>query len=325
MNDPDAPPADPPERLAREAAEWFARMRGPSATAFQAEFEAWLGQSAAHRSAYNRAAEIFAMGKLLADRKAPPPRRQRRPLALALTACVACALAGGGWLALRPAADGPRRAAATAAAEQRTLSTVAGEVRMVRLADGSGVQLGAGTLLETAFDAGRRTIRLWRGQARFEVAHEGRPFVVLAGGGSVTARGTVFDVAVADGRRIEVRLLEGAVDVALPATASKAGRPEVRRLAAGESLSFVPAPAAFRAASPAVAARDFEAVPVAVLVAEANRGAARPIRLADTTLADQRVSGRFRVDDTELLAQRLAALFGRTADLSDPHEIVLRQ
>ena len=196
---------------------------------------------------------------------------------------------------------------------------------MVRLADGSGVQLGAGTLLETAFDAGRRTIRLWRGQARFEVAHEGRPFVVLAGGGSVTARGTVFDVAVADGRRIEVRLLEGAVDVALPATASKAGRPEVRRLAAGESLSFVPAPAASRAASPAIAARDFEAVPVAVLVAEANRGAARPIRLADTTLADQRVSGRFRVDDTELLAQRLAALFGRTADLSDSREIVLRQ
>ena len=325
MNDPEAPPADPPERLAREAAEWCARMRGPGAPASQAEFEAWLGRSAAHRSAYNRSAEIFAMGKLLADREAPPSPRQRRPLALALTACVACALAGGGWLALRPVADGPRRAAATAAAEQRTLSTVAGEVRMVRLADGSGVQLGAGTLLETAFDAGRRTIRLWRGQARFEVAHEGRPFVVLAGGGSVTARGTVFDVAVADGRRIEVRLLEGAVDVALPATASKAGRPEVRRLAAGESLSFVPAPAASRAASPAIAARDFEAVPVAVLVAEANRGAARPIRLADTTLADQRVSGRFRVDDTELLAQRLAALFGRTADLSDSREIVLRQ
>lgn len=321
MNESEAPPAGPPERLEREAALWFARMRGPGAGAARPEFEAWLGQSAAHRSAYNRASEIFAMGKLLAEGEEAPPRRPRRSLAMALTASAACVLAGGGWLMLRPAADAPPKTIA-AALERRTLSTVTGETRMVRLADGSAVQLGAATRLETVFDSRGRTIRLSQGRARFEVAHEGRPFVVLAGGGSVTARGTVFDVAVADGKRIEVCLLEGAVDVALPAAASKASKPEVRRLAAGESLSFVPAIP--RATSPAMAPRDFEAVPVAALVAEANRSAARPIRLADATLGDRRVSGRFRVDDTELLAQRLAALFGRTVDRSDPHEIVLR-
>lgn len=324
MNDPEAPPAEPPERLEREAAAWFARMRGPDAAAAQAAFEAWLGQSAAHRSAYSRAAEIFAMGKLLAEAEVPAPQRQRRTLAVPLTVCIACALAGGSWLALREPAGVPPKTLAIAADERRTLFTITGETRTIRLADGSAVRLGGGTRLETAFDAGQRTVRLSQGTARFEVAHESRPFVVLAGGGSVTARGTVFDVAVAEGKRIEVRLLEGAVDVALPTSASKAAKPEVRRLAAGERLSFVPARAVTPTAGVAIAARDFEAVPVAVLIAEANRSAARPIRLADAALGDQRVSGRFRVDDTELLARRLAALFGRTADRSDPREIVLR-
>ena len=144
---------------------------------------------------------------------------------------------------------------------------------------------------------------------------------MLVGGGSVTARGTMFDVAVAGGR-VDVRLLEGAVDVALPARARDI-RPAVRRLAPGEGLSFTPAPAAGIAS--AAGARDVEAVPVAALVAEANRSASRPIRLADPALGQRRVSGRFRLDDTALLAERLAALFGRTADLSDPSEIVLRE
>jgi transmembrane sensor len=323
MSEPDAPPAGPPEELAREAAGWFARMRGPEAEASRAEFEEWLGRSAEHRGAYNRATEIFAMGKLLGDAEAPPPAPpRRRPLTVALVAGVACALAGGTWLALRPhGADAPGTIAATFPAERRTLATTAGETRTVRLADGSTVRLEPATRLDAALDGERRTIRLSQGQARFAVAHETRPFVVLVGGGSVTARGTVFDVAVAGGR-VDVRLLEGAVDVALPAR-TRHVRPVVRRLAPGEGLSFTPAPAA--GSTSAAGARDVEAVPVAALVAEANRNSSRPIRLADPALGQRRVSGRFRLDDTALLAERLAALFGRTADLSDPREIVLRE
>lgn len=176
-------------------------------------------------------------------------------------------------LVLRPhGADVPGTIAATGPAERRILATTAGETRTVRLADGSTVRLDAATRLDAAFDAERRTIRLSQGQARFAVAHETRPFVVLAGGGSVTARGTMFDVAVAGGR-VDVRLLEGAVDVVLPARARQV-RPTVRRLTPGEGLSFTPAPAADIAS--AAGARDVEAVPVAALVAEANRSASRP-------------------------------------------------
>ncbi|HEU0094975.1 MAG TPA: hypothetical protein VFQ52_00875, partial [Rhizomicrobium sp.] len=84
-----------------------------------------------------------------------------------------------------------------------------------------------------------------------------------------------------------------------------------------------PAAPAGATAAPSAAARDFEATPVSKLVALANSAAVRPIRLADTSLGAQLVSGRFRVDDTELLARRLGALFGRGVDTGDPREIVL--
>jgi len=105
---------------------------------------------------------------------------------------------------------------------------------------------------------------------------------------------------------------------------------------AGESIAFIvpprPAPTPF---SPQLAqqspapvgdadARSFASVPVATLVAEANRSAARPIRLADSDLGNERVSGRLRVDDTEKLARRLSGLFGWSVDMRDPKVIVLR-
>ena len=325
MNPPDVSPAEPPEQLTREAAQWFARMRGPEADACRAAFDTWLAKDAGHRSAYNRAAEIFAMGKLLADEEAPAPHHRSRVLPMAAALCVICAVGSAGWIALRPAAP-PE----LAMRETRDLATLSGERRSVRLADGSTVRLGSGSAIEVRFDGARRQLRLSRGQARFEVAHATRPFVVLAGGGSIVARGTVFDVELTDARRVEVRLFKGAVDVALPRR-DQDRRPAIRRLLPGESLSFAaPAPTApTAAASPrapaAPAPRDYAGATLAELVAEANHGAERPIRLADATLGAERVSGRFRIDDTERLAQRLAALFGVTADLSDRQMIVLRK
>lgn len=330
------------DALAREAAHWFARMRGPDADASRAEFETWLAQGAEHRAAYNDAAEVFALGKLLAEpgepapalphaHPQPQPQRLRRMPAVALAASVALVAGVGGWVAWHPnrsALSGQEAAAATT--DHRRISTVAGERRVVRLADGSTVHLGDGTIIDIDIAARQRDLRLLQGKARFEVAHEPRPFIVHAGGGSVTARGTIFEVALTGTGKVDVRLLQGAVDVALPRPAPSAP-PAVRKLAAGEGVSFAaqpisPEPAATPAGaapSPSTAARDFEATPVAELVALANRGTRRPIRLEDASLAGQRVSGRFRIDDTELLARRLGALFGQDVDASHPGEIVL--
>lgn len=320
--------------LDSQAAHWFARMRGPDAEASRDAFEVWLAQGPEHRAAYNRAAEIFAMGKLLAEPDAHSQAApHRRIVAAVLTTTAAAVLAVGGWAVWHPAemSQDLQKTVAASSVDARSISTAVGETRVVRLADGSAVRLGSNTMLVVDFGSARRDLKLLRGAARFEVAHEQRPFVVWAGGGSVTARGTVFEVALMRSAKVDVRLVRGAIDVALPRR-TPSSQPAVRKLIAGEGLSFdgvgspelLPA-AALDAPAPrsTATARDFKATPVAELIALANRGAGRRIVLADPALGLQRVSGRLRVDDTGLLARRLAALFGWSVDMHGQQTIIL--
>jgi transmembrane sensor len=217
-----------------------------------------------------------------------------------------------------------------------SFSNDGGEARSERLADGSELWLAPATTLAVAFDGEQRHIDLTRGSARFKVAHERRPFIVSAGGGSVIARGTLFEVSLATGR-VTVRLFEGAVDVAMPRAASRMNQ-EPRRLKPGGTVTYAaPTATTSRLETPAGIAgqtetlpvmgqvlqpREYQAVALADLVAEANRIAARPIRL-DPALAQRRVSGRFGIADTRQLADRLARLFDLRLDLSDPTAIAL--
>lgn len=346
MSEPDIPPT-PEDQLMREAAGWFARMRGPDADASREEFEAWLRRGALHRGAYNRAAEIFAMGKLLGEEPAIPsrPEHRRRRVAIAVVTAALAALAL--MLLFTPGlisfggADNRQSGAEQIARPPLVLIAPSGKARAFDLADGSTVTLEGGSSLEVQLGATERRLDLTRGRARFDVFHEGRPFVVHAGGGTVTARGTRFEVALGENRQVTVRLIEGTVDVSLPPAKGRAAAlPAVRRLRAGMALSFAAAPEASHSskpggtssatpspavgAAPAGAARDFEAVTVAELVAEANRTSSRPIRLGNEAIGRRKVSGRFRVDDSIILAERLAILFDLGVDLDDPREIVLR-
>ena len=335
MTNGEEPAGGAAEALAREAAHRFARTRGPDGEAHRAELEAWLAEAPEHRAAYNRAAEIFAMGKLLSEPDAPPavaapePKRGRKGLAVALTAIAACAIGVGGWITYPSSAPTPDRPAAVAGTtDHRTLSTSTAP-QTVQLADGSTVTPAADTVVGVEIAAGVRQLRLVRGKARFEVAHERRPFIVLAGGGSVTARGTIFEVALAPAGTVEVRLLRGAVDVALPRGATPTSK--VRRLTPGQEVTYPAEPehTAARVTSAGAAGlqsatpQSFEAVSVQELIALANRTASRPIRLAEPSLGARRVSGWFRVDDTLLLARRLGTLLCSDVDLRDAHQIVV--
>src|SRR3546814_20378549 len=97
------------------------------------------------------------------------------------------------------------------------------------------------------------------------LCRSGRPFIVLAGGGSVTARGTVFDVILGKDKRVTVRLLRGAVDVERP-QGVKGGRGAgaVARLEPGEVLSFA-------------------AIAPAVLPGISSKAAIEPVRLRPCT------------------------------------------
>lgn len=341
------------DQLLEEASFWFARMRGPDAERYRADFDAWLALGAAHLGAYNRAGEIFALGKFLAespnaatdsdhDDGEPTPSRWR---GLALLASFLMIVGFGAWVgrdslsnifgrtseiaSVRPAA----------APDGQLFSTVGGMRRNFRLDDGSTVTLDAESVLSTAFDGQRRELRLKQGRARFDVAHETRPFVVLAGGGSVTARGTIFDVILNRDDGVTVRLLRGAVDVERPRKTGRGDRDKqaVTRLAPGEELSFgingLPDLASATRGRDAVgvasladipAAREFDMAPLSEVIAEANRGSAIPIRVSDPAVGAIKVSGRFRIDNPERVADRLATLFDLEVDRTRQDEILLR-
>jgi transmembrane sensor len=93
------------------------------------------------------------------------------------------------------------------------VSTSAGEIKQIVLRDGSRVTLGAKTELSVHYGRCLRTILLENGEALFNVAHDPRcPFIVIAGGGAITALGTEFSVRrTLD--RVTVQVAEGLVDV----------------------------------------------------------------------------------------------------------------
>lgn len=345
MTEDPQPGARRPDQLTEEAATWFARMRGPEADAHRPRFEAWLARGALHRSAYNRAAEIFSMGKFLeADALASLPASHeaiesvpylgtRR--AMVIAGAAACALLAT-WLAIGPPLTGIDNSHPSGRPAQMAMTvdlvTAADESRVERLADGSVVTLGAGSRLRVRFGESRR-LELMQGRARFDVAHELRPFIVDARGTLVTARGTIFDVRIERADRVTVHLIQGLVDVEAPRKAP--GLARTHRLRPGQSLVTLAHPDQVRtptgiqreasaSTAPALSGvREFHGVRLDALVAEANRSARVPIVLSDPRLGEIRISGRFTLSNTAELAERTAAVFDLAIDRSDHTKIVL--
>jgi transmembrane sensor len=95
-----------------------------------------------------------------------------------------------------------------------TVSTAAGETRVIDLPDGTTVRLASHTTLayETRND-GERRVRLTAGEAVFEVVPDAQPFIVETPVALATVLGTTFGVR-ADERATEVVLASGAVELA---------------------------------------------------------------------------------------------------------------
>lgn len=322
------------ERLAlRDAAAWFARMKGPDAATCQAEFEAWLGNDQLHRTAYSRVAETYSLGKNLdrseyrASRRKQHPTKWKRLGRPAMLACLAALVATPLAFWLRPA---PETGTGHRPVMAYKFATRMGEIRAVKLGDGSVVTLDTDTHLGVTFGSERRELWLEQGRARFDVTHDGRTFIVHAGGGTVIARGTLFDVRV-DSGRATVRLLRGAIDVNLPTKTS--GEPRVRTVQPGQAVAFDDV-RGIVALAPAQrteivqttwpdALLDFDNVTVRDFVAEANRYAEKRLVVSDPALAARRISGTFRVGDPGRLAGHISVLLDAEVRQSPNGDFIL--
>ena len=120
----------------------------------------------------------------------------------------------------------------------RALSTATGEQRRVPLPDGSVITLGARSTVSVNFTGSARNVELTSGEALFEVARaSSRPFKVKAGGGTVTALGTSFNIS-RTLQRVVVTVAEGSVLVAPQPTSNNLVAWTPVRVALGEQMSY---------------------------------------------------------------------------------------
>jgi transmembrane sensor len=202
-----------PEITEREASDWFARMHADDVTADdRARFEAWLHTHPCNEKAYD---ELLGTWNLLV-KSGPLVRavyfgqamnaasarsaRTLRWLAGALAAGIVAIVLGVSWRWYEQN-------------ENTRFQTAIGEQVAVTLPDGSSVNLNTNSLVEVDYSRASRVIRLERGEAYFNVAHDTqRPFWVHAGDHWVRAVGTAFNVYLRPAG-VQVTVSEGTVNV----------------------------------------------------------------------------------------------------------------
>lgn len=327
-------PVDPPPQaganpLLDEAIGWCLRMHGEEADKYQAEFEAWIGLGGVHREIYSQVCELHGFGETLRginiDREGQSPSSDHswlqkstwRVPVLGLAVIIAMAVSAFTIeMAQRESVRGDVAGASRLGSRQ--IQTALGEIRIIRLADGTRVTLDTDSLLTFDKQGVEQRVRVERGRARFEVVQQRRPFTVLTGDRAILADGSIFDVTFPAEDAVQVLLLRGKAEV--QSSYRRLGslrRPGVQ-LATGFLGSFRPGDEIMvrRADRHDAAAQQwpsglaaFKGVPLSEVVRQANRYAVTKIYISDSVIGTRLFHGTLRMNDTRALAHILAHAF----------------
>ncbi|WP_129778033.1 FecR family protein [Peristeroidobacter soli] len=184
------------------AREWVLKLASGHATAEDtAGVRAWLAESPTHRSAFKRAKAVWHDARNVEHKfqTKPASRRYKAPLlaAAALAGILLVPILGHLWVVGHADYHSPL-----------------GQVNEVALPDGSTVWLDTGAAIDISFTDQRRDVSLLKGRAFFAVAPDSsKPFRVEALGGSATAVGTAYSVAL-ERSGVSVAVEEGHVRIA---------------------------------------------------------------------------------------------------------------
>ncbi len=342
------------DAVERTAAEWSLRVQSGLREEEQREFEAWLTRDPRHAMIFAEMEETAHLLDQLRDPalaganvvpfEAPfvpsggPASARRRwvwPMAIAAAAMV---MAGFLGMRIWQARDNYTAAFATEIGASRTIN----------LPDGSVLQLNTDSVVEAAYSARERRVRLKRGEAFFAVAkNPQRPFWVDVDAVSVRAVGTAFNVRFRS-QSVQVLVKEGKVSVnqtaatgPAPTVADVVAPTAAHFLVAGEQAT-VPLPTkGVRALPPVVIAAvaaprlesalawqegrlEFTDTPLAEVVAEFNRYNAHQLVIEDATLEAEPFGGSFASRGYEAFVEVLEQSFGVSAERRG-HETILRR
>lgn len=304
------------DKIVQAAADWWVRLREPDASGDTVEqWLAWTAEDERHLEAFERM-NAFAerLGHL--DRvsrqalingfaRRVPVRRHWLPLAAAAS-IAAVVLSGAVYLSWAHFASGDIT---------QTYQSAVAQNRSFSLPDGTKVALGAASTLTVHYGRDRRSVELRGGEAFFDVVHDNsRPFMVTAGDVSVHDIGTAFDVR-RTGERVMVAVTQGRVEIAdLRMGASPRNTLEAT---AGQRVSYDPnvSGMAVDTVAPAQATAwrndrlEFIDEPLSVVIANLNRYAGKPMRIADTDLNALSYTGTIRTDAIESWVDALPEVF----------------
>jgi transmembrane sensor len=207
------------------------------------------------------------------------------------------------------------------AGEAQAITTARAQHKQTQLADGSKIAVGAMTGVQVRMSERRREIQLDKGEAFFNVAHDGRPFVVRTPFGAVTAEGTAFNVDVSDGQ-LCLTVTEG---MAVVQPSGLFAKPV--RVAAGQRL-IVGASGAVVAATAAPVTwtqgrLEYRGEPLSAVIDDVNRYAEHPIVLRDPKVGQLAYTGTVRLDATGDWAEGLPAAFPLEVEQGEGGVIVL--
>ncbi|MBN8940520.1 MAG: FecR family protein [Rhizobiales bacterium] len=293
-------PADAPlDPMTEAALSWLVRLHsGEASEQDWSDYQAWKAAGVDQRRAADRAERLWQrLGPALR------PKRRSKARGIAVAILLVAGLAGGGF------AGGLFGPPGAYFADHRT---ALGERRTVALADGSTMELDAGTSVDIDFGADRRRLVLHAGQIFVTVTPDpARPFVVQAGRGTTRALGTAFDVR-SDGEGARIVVTEHAVRVAY----AGAGETATTDVAAGQQVTYAPATGLGRPepvdTGMLTAWRRgqviFDGRPLGDVVAELARYRRGRILITDSALRDLPVTGIFSTADADALVDALPAI-----------------
>jgi transmembrane sensor len=307
----------------KTSAQWFVRLRAhPVTPRLDAKFRRWLATDPANEVEYERhelawelAGELakdeeiealLAEAQQAAVAEVRPRPRQHILMWSAATAALVVAIVG---ITLNLQLPGSAQLYVTAVGEQRTIV----------LPDQSRMELNTDTEVRVVYRSGARRIEIRRGEATFSVMHDTqRPFEVHASHGTTRALGTEFNV-LAQPAATTVAVLSGKVEVIPVLDGGTAARAitllhgtQVTRSDSG--FSPVAAADLNRIVAWHSGRVAFTDVDLKQALVEFNRYTATPIVLGDASLARLRVSGTFRIGETNALLQALQQAFDIRAE-----------
>jgi transmembrane sensor len=299
-------------RAQAEAAAWIALLHSEQRnTEIEAGLKRWIAADPLHAKAWEAATDIWNETSGL-PRRIPMPRLlPSRPRGAYLRPVLAfaalCLLVAGGVTVQHFL--------------HSNVTTVVGEQRTLNLEDGTRVELNTNSRLVVKYDSHTRTVILNSGEAYFQVAHEQRPFIVIAGERKIMALGTTFTVRhdeTADDP-LTVTLIEGRVAVAPIGTtqiSAQTPAPEVKVLSPGERLrvrkhktATLDTPSIDKVTGWMRGQLIFDHTPLIEAVAEFNRYSALKITVASPEAATIPVGGIFRLSDSKSFARAVAETY----------------